>query len=83
VGFKHFINAEHESGKDTLCQALRRMHRRAQAAEDAELLHELAKCYDFAKRMDARMKYYKHKYEPWRKGTPELSEGHPDGDDPL
>ena len=83
MAFKHHINAHHETGRDTLCQALRRMYRRAKETGDTELMHEIEKSYDFAKRMDARMKYYKHKYEPWRKGKPELAEGHPDGDDPL
>lgn len=83
MGYKFKINPQYDSKKDTLCQSLRRMYMRAVATDDAMLKHELEKSFDFAKRMDARMKYYKHKYEPWRKGKPELAEGHPDEDDPL
>ena len=76
MSFKDRINPEKETGRDTLCQNLRYLHRRMTATGDKESAFLVEKCFDFAKRMDARLKYYRAKYEPHRKG-PEIKDGHP------
>lgn len=74
--FKFKIDPHKESGRDTICQNLRYLHRRMSAAGDVEGVRLVEKCFDFAKRMDARLKYYRRTYEPNRVG-PEIKEGHP------
>lgn len=86
VPYKFKIDPQKETGRDTLCQSLRRQYRIASALgtpEGDRLMHELEKSFDFAKRMDKRLRYYRTKYEPHRLHTPELAEGHPEGDDPI
>jgi hypothetical protein len=80
VGFKYHINPHHDSGEDTLCMSLRRIWLAAHRSGVLDIQHEAAKSFDFAKRMDARLKYYRDKYEPWKVG-PETQRGHPDGED--
>jgi hypothetical protein len=77
--YKYKINPLAESGDDTICQNLRYLHRRATKAGDAESVRLTEKCFDFAKRMNAKLQYYKNKYEP---GTgPAIKRGHPEEDD--
>jgi hypothetical protein len=77
VRFKYQIDPENETGRDTLCQTLRVLYRGARDRGDAAAMFQVEKCFDFAKRMDKRLKYYRKKYEPDRTG-PEIPEGHPD-----
>lgn len=77
--YKYRINPHHNSGDDTLCMSLRRIWLSANSAGLEDIQHEAEKSFDFAKRMNARLKYYREKYEPWRQG-PEIARGH-DSDD--
>lgn len=72
--FKFEIDPEHESGNDTLCQTLRYLYRRAQAEGRSQDMHDIAKCFSYGKQMDARLKYYRSRYEPHRRG-PEVPHG--------
>lgn len=76
---KHRINPAAESGRDTICQNLRYLHRRVAAAGDEESLHLIEKCFDFAKRMNAKLQYYKSTYEPGSGSA--IRDGHPDDPD--
>lgn len=78
MGFKFHINPAHESGRDTLCQALRQIHRRFEAAGDIEGMHLAAKSFDFAKRIVAAAKMHK---EARGITGPLIQDGHPDKDD--
>lgn len=77
--YKFKINPAHDSGDDTLCMSLRRIWNLADKAGLDAVKHEAEKSFDFAKRMDKRLKYYRHKYESWRQGL-EIARGH-DADD--
>lgn len=72
MSFKFQINPEKESGRDTICQNLRYLHRRL--ANDPEGQQLVAKCFSYAKQMNARLTYYRDTYEPHRKG-PEIPDG--------
>ena len=76
MAFKYHINPEKESGRDTICQNLRYLHRAMVAHGDTEGAHRVAKCFDFAKRMNAKLQYYKNRYEPG--SGPVIKDGHPD-----
>jgi hypothetical protein len=78
--YKFKINPYHDSGDDTLCMALRRLWLEGRRTGNKKVMHEAEKSFDFAKRMDKRLKYYRAKYEPDRVG-PEIARGHPDGED--
>ena len=78
MGFKYEINPKHESGRDTLCQALRYIYRRFEAAGDAEGMHLTAKAFDFSKRIVAKAQ--EHKRARGITG-PLIQDGHPDAED--
>lgn len=82
MGFKYEINPRHESGRDTLCQALRQIWREADALDDREaaerIMHLSAKSFDFAKRIVAKAQ--EHKAARGIAG-PLIQDGHPDADD--
>lgn len=73
--YRFVIDPEKESGRDTICQNLRYAHRLATAAGDAECADLIAKCFNFAKRMNAKLQYYRSTYEP--DGGPAIKDGHP------
>lgn len=77
--FKFHIDPHKESSRDTICQNLRYMHRRLEAAGDVEGVAQVAKLFDFAKRMNAKLQYYKSTYEP--DGGPAIKDGHPEEPD--
>jgi hypothetical protein len=77
--YKFLINPYADSGDDTLCMSLRRMWLEGHRTGNKAIMHEAEKSFDFAKRMNARLKYYRTTYEPNRKG-PEIALGH-DKDD--
>ena len=77
--YKFPINPGHDSGDDTLCMSLRRIWLMADKLGQDKIKHEAEKSFDFAKRMNKRLQYYRKTYEPWRTG-PEIARGH-DGDD--
>ena len=61
---KHKINPQYNSGRDTLCQNLRYLWRLGErvGGEDGAAIQDLsARCFDFAKRMNNRLKEYKEK----------------------
>lgn len=76
--FKYEINPEHESGRDTLCQALRYIYRRFEADGDAEGMLLAAKSFDFAKRIVAKAQ--EHKKARGITG-PLIHDGHPEYED--
>ncbi|MFN4296792.1 MAG: hypothetical protein ACK4FB_08110 [Brevundimonas sp.] len=82
MAFKYEINPHHESGRDTLCQALREIWREADALKDeaaSERIKALsAKSFDFAKRIVAKAQ--EHKAARGITG-PLIQDGHPDADD--
>jgi hypothetical protein len=75
VAFKYAIDPDRVSSRDTLCNNLRWLYRERRANGDTAAMDRLARAFDYAKRMDARLKYYRNKYEPHRQG-PEIKEGH-------
>lgn len=79
MAYKYPINPYADSGDDTLCMSLRRQWLEGKRTGNLAIMHEAEKSFDFAKRMNARLKYYRAKYEPHRKG-PEIALGH-DNDD--
>jgi len=50
---KHAIDPEKDTGQPTLCNTLRRLWRRV---DDPEAREMIADCFDYAKRMDAKMR---------------------------
>jgi hypothetical protein len=74
--YKFTIDPDRESKRDTLCQNLRILYRQARTAGDAATMDWIAKAFSMAKQMDARLKYYRAKYEPHRQG-PEIPDGEP------
>jgi hypothetical protein len=77
--YKFKITPHHDSGDDTICMALRRIWLHADACGNGAIKLEAEKSFDFAKRMDRRLKYYRQKYEPHRVG-PEIARGHEQDD---
>lgn len=59
---KFAINPDKDTGLPTICNTLRILYRRAQATEDTASLELIADCFDYAKRMDAKLRDYKLKY---------------------
>jgi hypothetical protein len=78
MGFKYNIDPSTESGRDTLCQALRYIHRRFAAHGDLEGMLLAAKSFDFAKRIVAKAQ--EHKAARGITGSL-IHDGHPDQDD--
>lgn len=76
--FKYEINPDHDSGRDTLCQSLRHLYRRARAEARTEDMYDIAKCYDFAKRIVAKAQ--EHKAARGITG-PLIRDGYPDAVD--
>ncbi len=72
--YKFTINPEKDSGRDTICQNLRYLYRRMQAHGDTVGMDLVAKCFSYAKQMNARLIYYRDTYEPHRKG-PQIPDG--------
>lgn len=56
---KYEINPHHDSGNNTLCMALRRIWLEGDACKNERIKELAADAFDFAKRMDARLKQYK------------------------
>lgn len=54
---KFAIDPEKDTGQPTLCNTLRRLWRRV---DDPEAREMIADCFDYAKRMDARMREAKY-----------------------
>lgn len=77
--YKFQINPHADSGEDTLCMSIRRIWLEGHRSGNKAIMHEAEKSFDFAKRMNERLKYYRNKYEPDRVG-PEIARGH-DADD--
>ncbi len=78
MGFKHQIDPEGESGRDTICQTLRHLYRRAEADGRDEDMRDIAKAFDFAKRIVAKAQ--EHKRARGIDG-PLIRDGHPEGQD--
>lgn len=78
MGFKYQIDPATETGRDTICQNLRYLHRRLTAAGDAEGVHLVEKCFDFGKRMNAKLQANKAALGV---SGPAIKDGHPDQDD--
>lgn len=76
--FKYHIDPATETGRDTLCQTLRYIHRRFAAKGDLDGMLLVAKSFDFAKRMDAKLQANKIALGVT---GPAIKDGHPDGDD--
>lgn len=61
-GRKYEIDPETDTGQPTICNTLRYLWRRANAAGDKESLEMIETCFDYAKRMDARLRFYHDLY---------------------
>jgi len=72
--YKFQIDPHKESGRDTICQTLRYIHRRFMAAGDVEGAELAARAFSYAKQMNQRLVYYRDTYEPHRVG-PQIPDG--------
>lgn len=57
---KFAIDPERDTGQPTLCNTLRRLWRRV---DDPEAREMIADCFDYAKRMDAKLRERKRQAE--------------------
>lgn len=55
------IDPERDTGQPTICNTLRKLWRRV---DDAVAREMIADCYDYAKRMDEKLRVYKAAMEP-------------------
>jgi hypothetical protein len=76
--FKFRIDPATETGRDTICQNLRYLHRRLSASGDTEGVRLVEKCFDFGKRMNAKLQQNKRALNI---SGPAIKDGHPDEDD--
>lgn len=53
---KFAIDPEKDTGHPTICNTLRKLHRRT---DDPVSLELIADCFDYAKRMDAKLREYR------------------------
>lgn len=56
---KYVIDPQTDTGQPTICNTLRTLWRRADAAGDAESKRLIEDCFDYAKRMDRKLRAYK------------------------
>lgn len=56
---KFQIDPERDTGDATICNTLRTLWRRADAAGDSESKELIEDCFDYAKRMDWKLSRYK------------------------
>lgn len=56
---KYQIDPDTDTGDPTICNTLRRLYRRARDAGDDESMAMIADCFDYAKRMDFKLRRYK------------------------
>lgn len=57
---KYEIDPDIDKGRQTICDTLRRLWRQADANGDAESKEMIADCFDYAKRMDEKLRWYKY-----------------------
>lgn len=55
------IDPERDTGEPTICNTLRKLWR---AVDEPALREMIADCYDYAKRMDEKLRVYKAAMEP-------------------
>lgn len=56
---KYVIDPDRDTGDRTICNTLRTLYRRARSSGDSDAMAMLADCFDYAKRMDEKLRAYK------------------------